>query len=530
MTPTRRPVLFMLAGSVLGAACATLVYVGTSRTPSEPEFAEPGLSRIETLVSQVSAASINGADSGQVSHAPLSRGGFSVEGDWMDLDAFGHIPPSFAARAALTTWNASFGPTPSETVLGGAPVDGEDEAETAQDTQDAPDAQTPGTVASSTEPTLRAGDLVDVSLTISSGETFMGLLLDQEIPRQTALGIVDALKKTFDPRSLRAGQDMMMTFVVSDEGDLTFQNLSFEPTVGETISLTRADDGTFSSSKQAVETVRHIVRYDGVITSSLFEAAVQAGAPQKVLADMIRVFSYDVDFQRDIRQNDSFEIFYEQMDTKDGRTVRTGDLLYASLTLSGKKYQLYRYENADGGVDYYNERGEGVRKALLRTPINGARLTSSFGMRRHPILGYSKMHKGVDFAAPPGTPIYAAGDGVIAKAEFGRGYGNHVRIRHDSEFQTVYAHMRNIAQGIKPGTRVKQGQVIGYVGSTGMSTGPHLHYEIVRNGSHVNPQSTRFAASSNLKGKELAEFQRQRDRTYAAFEATPSGTKLASAK
>jgi murein DD-endopeptidase MepM/ murein hydrolase activator NlpD len=266
-----------------------------------------------------------------------------------------------------------------------------------------------------------------------------------------------------------------------------------------------------------------------VIQSSLFEAGLEAGASQKALAELIRIFSFDVDFQRDIRKNDRFQMYYELYYTEDGRLARTGDIIYASMTLSGSQYSLYRFEDADGEVDYYNEKGQGVRKALLRTPINGARLSSGFGMRRHPVLGYSKMHKGVDFAAPPGTPIYAAGDGIVEKAGPFSSYGNYVRIRHNSEFKTAYAHMQGFAKGIKAGTRVKQGQVIGYVGTTGRSTGPHLHYEMLRADAQVNPLQVRFPSGKTLEGKELALFKQEREQIDVAFRATPTVTKVAKA-
>lgn len=538
MKPTRRPVLFTIAGSVVGAACATLVVLHMPRPDddiaSSPfAFAIPGTMTGDLLYgSALTSPSTNPVPSmGPNGRAlPPAHGALMTRSEWMDLDAFGHIAPPFATRAAQATWNAPFSPTPSETVLGSPSEDDESGDAVAVYDDSVDDDATDEDQIVETEPSLTPGDVVDLTLTISPGETLMGLLLDQEIPRPTAIDAVEALKKSYDPRSLKAGQELLLTFIVSENSELLFQRLSFEPSVGVTVSLSSAEDGSFVAQKQQMPLVRHIVRYDGTIKSSLFEAAIKEGTPQRVLADMIRVFSYDVDFQRDIRGGDSFEIFYEQMDTADGRTARTGDLLFASLTLSGKRYQLYRFQLADGTVDYYNEKGEGVRKALLRTPINGARLSSTFGMRKHPVLGYSRMHKGVDFAAPAGTPIYAAGDGIVAFASFNRGYGNHVRLKHDSEFLTVYAHMQNIAKGIAPGVRVKQGQIIGFVGSTGMSTGPHLHYEIVRNGAHVNPAATRFAASKNLTGKELAGFQKERDRIVAAFKSTPSGTKLASAQ
>ncbi|MEQ9447172.1 MAG: peptidoglycan DD-metalloendopeptidase family protein, partial [Rhodospirillaceae bacterium] len=227
-------------------------------------------------------------------------------------------------------------------------------------------------------------------------------------------------------------------------------------------------------------------------------------------ADMIRLFSYDVDFQRDIRSNDHFEIMFGQDVTNEGLVVTNGNIEYAAMTLRGETIKIYAFKHSEGETQYYNEEGKGIRKALMRTPINGARLSSSFGRRKHPVLGYTKMHRGVDFAAPRGTPIYAAGDGVIEKRQRWSSFGNYIRIRHGDGFATAYAHMNNFAKGYAVGSRVRQGAVIGYVGTTGRSTGPHLHYEVLRNGTQVNPMQVRFPASKTLDGEELKNFQRAR--------------------
>jgi murein DD-endopeptidase MepM/ murein hydrolase activator NlpD len=209
---------------------------------------------------------------------------------------------------------------------------------------------------------------------------------------------------------------------------------------------------------------------------------------------------------------------FESVVTKEGRVVSTEGIRVASMTLSGSPLKLYSFKHSDGFVDFYNEKGEGVRKALLRTPINGARLTSGFGMRRHPILGFSKMHQGIDFGAPTGTPVFAAGDGVIEKREVFGGYGNYVRVRHSSGYATAYAHLSRFGQNIKVGQRVRQEQIIGYVGTTGRSTGPHLHYEILRESRQVNPMTVKFPSSQKLEGTTLARFKDTRsttDRQYA---------------
>ncbi|MBK1666016.1 peptidase M23 [Rhodospirillum rubrum] len=376
-----------------------------------------------------------------------------------------------------------------------------------------------------------AGDssAVDLTITVSRGDTLMELLSEQDVPLAEAHDAIEALRKSFDPREIRPGHELTLSFEPRDEGAPLFRGLSFEPTIGTTITLNRTAENGFTSTKQEAKLVRKVARYDGEISSSLFEAGIKAGIEQTALSEMIRIYSYDVDFQRDLQKGDRFSMFYEQYYTDDGRLVRAGDVLFASMTLSGTVMPLYRFEDTEGFVDYYNSKGEGIRKALLRTPINGARLSSGFGLRRHPVLGFSKMHKGVDFAAPPGTPIYAAGDGVVEKAGPFSSYGNYVRIRHTEDYKTAYAHMKGFATGITAGKRVRQGQVIGYVGTTGRSTGPHLHYEILRQNAQVNPMGVRFPSGKSLRGKELAAFQKERARVDMAFQATPSGTKLASA-
>jgi murein DD-endopeptidase MepM/ murein hydrolase activator NlpD len=233
---------------------------------------------------------------------------------------------------------------------------------------------------------------------------------------------------------------------------------------------------------------------------------------------MIKMLSWDVDFQRDIQPGDRFEVMYERYYTDGGKFVRTGDVLYANLILSGKSHPIYRHTSKGGTTDYFDAKGVSARKALLRTPIDGARLTSNFGKRHHPILGYTMMHRGVDFAAPVGTPIYAAGDGIVDVREREGAYGNYIRVRHNSDYATAYAHMSRFAPRIQKGSRVKQGQVIGFVGSTGRSTGPHLHFEVLQKGQQINPMAVKMPIGDKLAGAELERFAQQRTRIGATFE------------
>ena len=277
-----------------------------------------------------------------------------------------------------------------------------------------------------------------------------------------------------------------------------------------------AGDG-FTAVKEAKKVKRSLARVAAPITSSLYLAGEGQGLPANVLAELIRIYSWDVDFQRDIREGDAFEVTYEEVRDEEGRLVHAGTVHFAALTLSGDRRPLYRFVTAAGDVDYFDDKGQGARKALMRTPIDGARLSSGFGKRRHPVLGYNKMHRGVDFAAPQGTPIYAAGDGVVTFAGRKGGYGNYINIRHNGRYHTAYAHMKGFARGMSRGKRVRQGEVIGYVGTTGRSTGPHLHYEILVDGGQVNPLSVRMPSGRKLTGKELARFLAAKDQMDLQF-------------
>lgn len=359
---------------------------------------------------------------------------------------------------------------------------------------------------------------------VDKGGTLLGALVDAGVDRQEAHGAIEALRPVFNPRGLRPGDEITITFGIPDvSGQEEFQGFSLEPDPARKVLTSRDQDGAFSSTEIKARLTDETLRFEGTIRSSLFEAAQEAGLSIKTTTELIRIFSFDVDFQRDIQPNDSFEVLVDRQVTPAGDVVGEPVIRFATLTLSGTRVPLYRFADRDGFVDYYNEKGQSVRKTLLRTPINGARLSSGFGMRRHPVLGYSKMHKGSDFAAPTGTPIYAAGDGVIAYAGGKGSYGNYVQIRHTSEFSTAYAHMSRFGKGMKAGARVRQGDIIGYVGTTGRSTGPHLHYEVMKGGAQVNPVSIKFPSGKSLAGAELKSFQSVRaevDRTFAALPNT----------
>jgi len=363
-----------------------------------------------------------------------------------------------------------------------------------------------------TEPAEEAPVSIPVEqvIQIQKGDTLMAVLVDSGVDIAEARSAVDALATAFPPRDLKAGQEITLnlevpTAPIVDRVALT--GLSLQPSVESQIALTRGLDGSFvvDAVARPLSVVPSLAR--GTISFSLFGAGAASGVPPQVMSEVIRAFSYDVDFQRDLRPGDGFEVVYERIEVEEGALVRTGDVLFAALTLSGKALELYGHRPEGGQAGFYNAKGESTRKALLRTPIDGARVSSGFGMRKHPILGYSKMHQGVDLAAPTGTPIFAAGDGTIAKIGRNGTYGKYIRIRHGEAYSTAYGHVSRFAKGLKSGSRVRQGQVIAYVGSTGRSTGPHLHYEVLKGGKQVNPVKVKFPIGEILKGKALHAFE-----------------------
>lgn len=368
------------------------------------------------------------------------------------------------------------------------------------------------------------------------GDTLFGVLVGAGMDQGEAQDAVGALADVFSPKALKIGQQITLNFnnVVDDESgssDTKLVALSFEPSVTQDVTLKRSDSGDFVAKTVDKPLTQKNTRVAGTIDSSLFETAQESGLPVAVISDVIKTFSYDVDFQRDIHDGDSFEVYYERYENQDGAFAKAGHMLYAALTLGGKKIPMYYFEH-DGDGEYYSPSGESVRKSLLRTPIDGAKITSGFGMRLHPILGYTRMHKGVDFGAPVGTPIYAAGNGTIVDIGMRNGYGNYVRVKHNDTYSTAYAHISRFAAGMHKGEHVKQGEVIAYVGATGEATGPHLHYEVLINNQQVNPATVKVAGGDKLTGKDLTAFKAQMNKIDAdmakqqnnAFIAqTPSG-------
>ena len=369
------------------------------------------------------------------------------------------------------------------------------------------------------------------TLVVEPGDTMMNLLQETGITRRDAYTAVTALKDVYQPRNLRPGQEIHVDLRTGDSrsGTPRLTGLRLRASADADVALHRTQDGAFVAQSQARELTRQAARAQGRIDSSLMAAAQREQVPMAPLLSVIRAFSYAVDFQRDLHKGDEFEIFYERFTEAGGALAKTGDVLYAALKLRDDALELYRFEHDNGVVGYYDQSGESARRLLMRTPINGARLSSGYGMRKHPILGYNRMHKGLDFAAPTGTPIYAAGHGTVEYAGWNSGYGRYIRIRHNGTYKTAYGHMNRLAKNVRSGARVSQGDVIGYVGSTGRSTGPHLHYEVIKHGKKLNPRNLNLPTGHRLTGAALDRFEAVRKDIDAQRRNAGSGTRVASA-
>ena len=308
--------------------------------------------------------------------------------------------------------------------------------------------------------------------------------------------------------NIYSGRKLSMVLKKLEDGSKTVVNFLYP--INNTTSIEiRKVQNNFTIKENILQLYKKEVIVKNVITNNLYSSAISSGIEPNIIVEFARIFGFEVDFQRDIRKGDWFEILYEKFEDDNNKVRDTGKIIYASMYVNGEEINLYnfKYKNEE---DYYDIKGKSITKSLMKTPINGARLSSSFGMRKHPILGYNKMHKGTDFAAPSGTPIMASGSGTVTRARWCGGGGNCVKIKHNSTYETIYAHMKAFAKGIKEGKKVKQGQIIGYVGSTGLSTGPHLHYEVIVNGKKVNSQRLKLPSGKTLKGEERKEFELDR--------------------
>lgn len=339
-------------------------------------------------------------------------------------------------------------------------------------------------------------------VTLKSGDSLGPLMQRNGVSGPVAHDVIQTFSAAYDPRRLRAGQKVSLYFDAAQPPALV--GISLKPELERTIHVNRQADGSFKVRDLAIDFPRELVQVSGTIKNSLYLDAASLGVPDKVTVQFSQIYEHSVDFQRDIQPGDAFTMAFELYRDERGNPLKAGDLIFTSFSPRGKTAEYYLYVGKDGRENYYNKDGKGAKRKLMRTPINGARLSSGFGKRRHPISGYRKNHNGVDFAARSGTPIMAAGVGVVERANRWSTYGNYVRIRHSDGYKTAYAHMKGFARGIRKGSRVRQGQIIGYVGTTGASTGPHLHYEVHKNGRKINPRSL-----SSLSGKPLPAAEKE---------------------
>ena len=339
---------------------------------------------------------------------------------------------------------------------------------------------------------------------IKSGETFDKILQSYSIEKEEITKIKNSLQKKINLNRLNTKQIIEFNL---DRTNNKIEEFVFQISNTQKINLTRnIENDSFNEEILSIKLNKKIIYKEDIILQSLYKSAENQKIPANIIIEFAGIYGFQIDFQRDIRKKDKFQILYELYFNEKNEIVETGEILFANLKISGQDNNLYYFDHP-GSEGHFDKNGKSVKKALMKTPINGARLSSPFGMRKHPIDGFNKMHKGTDFAAPMGTPIMASGDGIIKKAGWCGGGGNCVKIKHNSTYQTVYAHMSKFARGIKPGVRVKQGQTIGYVGSTGKSTGPHLHYEVIVNGKKVNSQKLKLPSGKTLKGKERKIFE-----------------------
>ncbi|MEM6851077.1 MAG: M23 family metallopeptidase, partial [Pseudomonadota bacterium] len=366
------------------------------------------------------------------------------------------------------------------------------------------------------------GEARELSLTLASGQTLAELLIGKGVSPSDARKALAALQETYDARTMQSGEKIrvqaaeprmsvaQLAALGRKPPTLQLASMTLRPSPEMRLEVEREGRG-YLAREEAVSLVEHRQRARGVIESSLYTAANDAGMVDAMIVEFMDVFKYDVDFQRQVRSGDSFDALFSRFYDEEGEAIKSDGLIFAEMTVGGAPKAYYRFTTPDdNNTDYYDADGRSATKFLMKTPLNGAKLTSGFGPRVHPVLGYTKDHKGVDFGARSGTPIMAAGDGVVERASRFSTFGHYVRIRHSDGYKTIYAHLKGYAKGIKSGSRVRQGQIIGYVGSTGRSTGPHLHYEVHRHGKAVNPMRLKVATGRRLNGKLLQQFEARR--------------------
>jgi murein DD-endopeptidase MepM/ murein hydrolase activator NlpD len=376
------------------------------------------------------------------------------------------------------------------------------------------------------------------TVTVGRGDTMYSIITKFGAEPALAKAIADAMEPIFPASELKPKQEVRCTLAPapSDTGQMEPIRVSvYDPDIVHRVTVSKDQHGDFVASNKPIEALlaeenKSSQPQRATLYTSFYHALASQQLPAETITNLLRVHSYDVDFKQRVRPGDSFEVFIDSSEGQDAGDT-AGEVLHTSMTVNGETRAFWRFRTSDGLIDYYDAQGNSAKKFLMRNPVKGGRYTSGFGDRRHPLLRYMRMHTGVDWAAPTGTPIFAAGDGTVEMAERYGGYGNYIRIKHANGFSTAYAHLSRYASGLEPGVQVRQGQVIGFVGSTGLSTGPHLHYEIMVNGRFVNPMTIQVPRGMQLTGRQLAEFHKERKRIDALMQMDPVTTaRVAEAK
>lgn len=347
---------------------------------------------------------------------------------------------------------------------------------------------------------------------VAAGDSLQKILLKEKISKGEVNKIYQKIKGIIDLKKIRQGQTIIIVFRTK-QNKPSISRITFQIDELSTAYIyyrDKVDDYEVRLNQKNLEKVNFLAK--GVIVNSLFASAQKIDVDAEVIVEFARIFGFEIDFQRDIRKNDEFQIFYERFEDDEGENFKNGNILFAYLKNSGREIKLYRYKDSKNKIGYFTPDGKSIEKALMKTPINGARLSSGFGFRKHPILGYNKLHQGTDFAARRGTPVMASGSGTVEKASWFGAYGKYVRIRHNSTYKTAYAHLSKFGRNIKAGKKVRQGQIIGYVGSTGRSTGPHLHYEVLVNNKRINSQRLKLPSGKKLSKNEMGNFNLEKKR------------------
>ncbi len=361
-------------------------------------------------------------------------------------------------------------------------------------------------------------NLDSITIAMKAGVSLNRLLELAGIHKNDATDAVEELTNVYNPKQILVGQEIKINFEIMDtEGkEIRFSSMEIKLPKSQKIAVTRLDNDIFFAHIFESKNQPKLIYIQATIGATMLSAAKNAGLTQEMFNELVKAYSYDVDFQRDVKQGDKLEVLYEGIYDEEGKLISAGDVLYTTLTVNSGKFIIFHYTTPDGKADFYSKDGESVQRSLLKTPVNGARISSGYGTRHHPILGFTKAHKGVDFAAPTGTPVYAAGNGTILEIKRKGSYGKYIKIFHNGIYTTTYAHLNGFARNLQRGSKVTQGQVVGYVGSTGRSSGPHLHYEIIEKGQHVNPLMIKSNSGKQLVESEKELFFKYRDSLLGA--------------